>query len=149
ELEARVLRTERLLADRVEPDDELRVVVKRLHAQHGARPELSVLHARARPQRAGDRLIFILVSVCRRLFFDAAAASVGVRPELIVWEVAVVAGRLVSGGDPFEQVSRDLVDEPRGLARLVLAEHAPARRACEDEPSLGARHSHVTEPAFF
>src|SRR5438067_5355279 len=80
--EPRVLRAERLHADRVEPDDQLRIVVERLDADDAADAELRVLDAHAWAEVHAGRLILFLVGIDRLCLAGAPAAAVRVGAEL-------------------------------------------------------------------
>ena len=64
----------------------------------------------------------------------------------------MVEGALIRRGkgrcDPLDQLRGNLVEEPRRLGGLILAEHPAARGAREDQLRLGARKADVTETAF-
>ena len=60
-------------------------------------------------------------------------------------EVPLVAGRRERRHDALDELGRHFVDEPRRLARLVVAEDPPPRRAGEHEPLTRPRHPDVTE----
>src|SRR5258706_5403683 len=64
-------------------------------------------------------------------------------------EAAVIRRGRERGRHAVQQFLRDLVDEPRRLARLILAEHATARGAGEHEALPRAGHADITEPSFF
>jgi hypothetical protein len=88
----RVFGPQRLHAHGREADDELHVAVQGFDAGNGADAELRVsyAHAGTKLEQVG-RLIFVLVGVGRGFFArTAAAASVRIRPEVVVGEVALI-----------------------------------------------------------
>ena len=63
-------------------------------------------------------------------------------------KVALVTRR-VRWRDAVDELRRHLVDEPRRLARLVLAEHAPPRGSGQHELCARARHPDVAQAPLF
>src|SRR4051794_16167338 len=74
-LEPCVFGSERLLSNCGEADDEFRVVVERLAAQHGADAELRMSNAHSELQGQAGRLIFVLIGVGRRPLANLIAAT--------------------------------------------------------------------------
>ena len=104
--------------------------------------ELRVTHPHARAQRHAGRSDprprrRRPAALARALAAPAAAVRVG--PELVVRKVALVARRRERRRDALDQLGRHFVDEARRLARLVLAEDPPARRAGQHQPLTRAR----------
>ena len=150
-LELGVFRSERFGAHSRKPDDELRVVVERLHRHDGARAELRVLDAQAHSESQRRRLILVLVGVagrrrgCRRLAAKPARTVVAVarRPRPVSrWHRERSRRHLV------HQLGGDLVDEPRRLGGLVVAEDAAPGRRRQHDLFLRAGQADVAEPAL-
>src|SRR4051812_45904845 len=111
-LEPCVLRAERLHADGVEPDDQLGIVVQRLDADDTADAELRMLDSHAGAEVHAGGLILVLIRVDRLRLTGAPAAAVRVRPEFVMREVPLIAGR-VRRRDALDERCRYLLDEPR------------------------------------
>src|SRR5687768_2493913 len=106
----RELRPQRLLPDRTEPHHQLGVVLERLDAEHRPLSKFRVAHADTGPEAVGQRLILVLVGVSR-LFLAYAPPSPAVRVRAELRERRLVR-RDERGRDFFDQLARDLVDEP-------------------------------------
>ena len=89
----RVPGAQRFPADRLEPYDELRVIVERIDADHGADAKLRMADAQAWTEGETGRLIFILVGIRRLGFFDTSAAAVRIGPKIVVGKVPLIRRR--------------------------------------------------------
>src|SRR5262245_10568352 len=88
--QTRVFCAQSLHSHRIEPHDQLRVVVQRLDGDHAAHAKLRVTDAHPRPERHPGRLILVLVGISRRLFARAApATSIRIGAEFVVREVSL------------------------------------------------------------
>ncbi len=140
------------------PTDANRTVILRsslccFDAHHRADAELRMADAHARactpgrptdPRPRSDTSASVLARPA------AAAAAVRVGAELVV----AVAERTLVGGvrrrrDPLHELGRNLVEKARRLGPLVLAEHAPARGARQDQVRLRPGHADVAQPPLF
>ena len=158
-LQPRVFRAQRLLADR-ETHDDLRVVVERLDADHGADAELRVTHARARHDAAAAAGGLVLVLVGRKRRRGLAHTGRGSRRRVDTdsargtrrgpagaAEAALVLGAVV--GCLLDQLGRDLIEESRRVGGLVLAKRAPSCGPGQHQPLPRPRHPDVTQPPLF
>ena len=142
--------TKRLRAHRDELHDQLLVVFKILNAHHRARSELGMVDACTRAQ-PGRLVLFLVMEILRGDLLGVRfpilwriSARVRIGPITPVGAAAGAARRrrLVA----LDEIGGNLVDEARRLGILILAKHAPARRARQHQLLSRARDADVAQP---
>src|SRR5204863_7145892 len=123
--------------------EQLDVIVELLNGQNRPQAEVRMAYANAGMESGRDRLILVGIRKVR-FFADAAAAMPA--PVRIGAEVRERRLRAQErGGHLLDQFRRNLVNEARGVGRLILAEDPAPSRGGQHETPLRPRNADVTE----